>query len=174
MIVWFIGISGAGKTTLGNKLHEYYNSKKIKSFVLDGDLIRDFYDNDLGYSKEDRIANIKRIMLSAYVLEQNGIIPIVCNISPFENLRNFAREKFNKYYEIFLQKNIEIAQSGDVKNIYKDNLHKRLIVGIDMRFEEPQQYDLLVEVDKETEEISFEKILNFLQNERKNNEKYTF
>ena len=92
MVVWLIGISGAGKSTLGVKLKRYYESNNVKTFLLDGDIVRDFYDNDLGYSREDRIANIKRIMLSAYVLEQNGIVPIVCNISPFEHLRCFCRK----------------------------------------------------------------------------------
>ena len=76
MVIWLIGISGAGKTTLGNKLHDYFKNNNTKSFIIDGDLVRNFYNNDLGYSKADRIANIKRIMLSAYTLEQE-IIPII-------------------------------------------------------------------------------------------------
>ena len=79
MVIWLIGISGSGKTTLGNRLKEYYNNKKTKSFILDGDLVREFYENDLGYSKVDRIGNIKRIMLSAYVLEKNDIIPMIAH-----------------------------------------------------------------------------------------------
>ena len=64
MVIWLIGISGAGKTTLGNKIHKYLSDKKLKSFIIDGDIVREFYNNDLGYSKEERISNIKRIMLS--------------------------------------------------------------------------------------------------------------
>ena len=163
MVVWLIGISGAGKTTLGNKLYEYYSRNNIKSFILDGDLVREFYDNDLGFSKCDRISNIKRIMLSAYVLEQNDIIPIICNISPFESLRKFARNKFEDYNEIFLKKDLEIAKNDDVKNIYKNNLEQTSLVGIDMVFEEPEYSDLIIEVDKEDIEISFKKIINYLE-----------
>ncbi|MDF1883733.1 adenylyl-sulfate kinase [Sulfurimonas sp. SAG-AH-194-C21] len=163
MLVWLIGISGAGKTTLGNRLKKYYDKNNIKSFILDGDIVRDFYDNDLGYTKEDRVANIKRIMLSAYVLERNGIIPIICNISPFEELREFARNKFHNYKEIYLKKNIDIAQDNDVKNVYKSNLLKTSIVGIDMKFEEPLHSDLTIEVDLENENESFLKIINFLK-----------
>ena len=107
MVIWLLGISGAGKTTLGKELHTIFNQNNIKSFIIDGDIVRDFYNNDLGYSKSDRISNIKRIMLSAYVLEQNGIIPIVCNISPFEFLRDFARDKFDKYVEVYLKREIQ-------------------------------------------------------------------
>ena len=90
----------------------------MKKLIL---LILLLFITNLGYSKEDRISNIKRIMLSTYVLEKNNIIPIVCNISPFENLRDFARDKFDSYHEIYLNKNISIAKQNDVKGVYKNN-----------------------------------------------------
>lgn len=162
MVIWLIGISGAGKTTLGNKIHKYLTDKKLNSFMIDGDIVREFYDNDLGYSKEERISNIKRIMLSTYVLEKNNIIPIVCNISPFENLRDFARDKFDSYHEIYLNKNISIAKENDVKGIYKNNFKKTSLIGVDMKFEEPTKSNLTINVDSESEEISFEKIINYI------------
>jgi adenylylsulfate kinase len=160
MVVWLIGISGSGKTTLGNKLYDYYTSNNIPSYILDGDLIRNFYDNDLTYTKEDRITNIKRIMLAAYVLEKNNIIPIVCNISPFESLRKFARKKFFNYQEIFLKKDLTIAQKNDIKDIYK--IHKESIVGIDIPFERPINSDLILEVDRESIESSFKILISYL------------
>jgi len=163
MVVWLIGISGAGKTTLGNKVKNYYDNKKISSFILDGDLVRDFYDNDLGFSKDDRVANIKRILLSAYVLEKNGVIPIVCNISPFEFLRDFARDKFDDYHEIYLKKDLNVAKSNDVKNIYKEHITKTDIVGLDLKFEEPKNSDLVLEVDEEDANDSFRKIKKYLE-----------
>jgi adenylylsulfate kinase-like enzyme len=163
MVVWFIGISGAGKSTLGLKLKQYYDIYNINSFLLDGDIVREFFDNDLGYSRSDRVSNIKRIMLSAYVLEKNGVIPIVCNISPFEYLRCFARKKFDNYNEIYLQKNLEVARSNDVKSIYKEHLGKTPLIGVDLNFESPLNSDLVLETDKENVEISFRKILDYLR-----------
>ena len=164
MVIWLIGISGAGKTTLGDKLNQYFDKKNKKTFIIDGDIVRNFYDNDLGYSKEDRIANIKRIMLSAYVLEKSGIIPIVCNISPFEFLRDFAREKFDDYHEIYLLKDLNIAKKNDVKEIYKKNTNKTELIGIDTIFETPSKSNLTIEVDKEDIEESFQKIILYIRN----------
>jgi adenylylsulfate kinase len=163
MVIWLIGISGAGKTTLGKKLKAYWDAKNQKSFLIDGDIVRDFYDNDLGFSQEDRRANIKRILFSAYVLEQNGIIPIVCNISPFEDLRAFARQKFNDYHEIYLRKDIHKALQNDVKGIYQKHLSQTSLVGIDLVFEEPTQSDLVLNVDDEDVETSFQSIIRYLE-----------
>lgn len=164
MVIWLIGISGSGKTTLGKKLHDYFLSKHIPSFIIDGDLVRNFFDNDLSYSKEDRVSNIKRILLAASILEQNNIIPIVCNISPFEHLRDFARSKLNDYHEIYLKKNINVAKKTDIKGMYKDNIDKTKIVGFDMDFENPQKCNLILNIDDETEEISFKNIIKYIQN----------
>ena len=153
MVIWLLGISGSGKTTLANELKKYYDSKNIKSFIIDGDLVRDFFDNDLGYTREDRVANIKRIMLSVYVLEKNGIIPIVANISPFEFLRDFAREKFDNYIEIYLKREIEDISNKDF--VYSDTN----VVGVDMEFDTPKNPDLVLDtasldVDRCVEEIT--------------------
>ena len=169
MVVWFLGISGAGKSTLGNLLKEYYDRKAVKSFILDGDIVRKFFDNDLGYSVEERRQNIKRILLAAYVLEQNGVIPIVCNISPFEDLRQFARDKFHNYVQIYLEKSVPIAQQNDVKDIYKNHISKTPIVGINLEFDEPLLSELVIPVDTETVDESFARIV-LLLNERNQNE----
>lgn len=162
MVIWLIGISGAGKTTLGNKIHKYFIKKKKKSFIIDGDIVREFYNNDLGYGIDDRIANIKRIMLSVYVLEKNNIIPIVCNISPFEELRDFARHKFSSYHEIYLHKKLNFAKKNDIKGVYKNNLNKTALVGVDLNFDEPKKSNLTINVDTESEEESYMKIINYI------------
>ena len=162
MVIWLLGISGAGKSTLGLRLKQYYDSKAVQSFILDGDIVRSFFDNDLGYSVDERRQNIKRILLAAHVLEQNGVIPIVCNISPFEELRAFARGKFDEYVQIYLQKSVSVAQGNDVKNIYKDNISKTPIAGVDFAFDEPLVSELVIPVDSESVDASFSRIILFL------------
>ena len=169
MVIWLLGISGAGKSTLGKRLKNYYDTKDVHSFILDGDVVRTFFDNDLSYSVADRRQNIKRILLAAYVLEQNGVIPIVCNISPFEDLRQFARDTFHNYVQIYLEKSMPIAQQNDVKNIYKNHISKTPIVGINLEFDEPLLSELVIPVDTETVDESFARII-LLLNEKNQNE----
>jgi adenylylsulfate kinase-like enzyme len=158
MVIWLLGISGAGKSTLGRLLKQHYDSKAVQTYILDGDIVRSFFDDDLGYSVDERRQNIKRILLAAHVLEQNGVIPIVCNISPFEDLRQFARKKFDDYIQIYLRKSIPNAQENDVKNIYRDNIKKTPIAGIDLVFDEPLVNELVIGVDSESADASLARI----------------
>lgn len=162
MIIWLIGISGAGKTTVGRRLEQYFNEKGIKNYLLDGDEVRDLFDRDLGYSDADREANIKRIILGAYILDRNDIIGIICNISPLEKLRKLARNKIAGYNEIYLKKDLNASMENDVKGIYRENMGKTQIVGIDAAFDEPECPDLVLEVDKMTEDETCAAVLRFI------------
>jgi len=163
MVVWLLGISGAGKSTLGSKLKEYCDQLDKKSWIIDGDSIRDFFDNDLGFERDDRVQNIKRILLAAQVLSENGVIAIVCNISPFEELRRFARRKLKNYQQIYLKKNLESSRREDVKGMYRNHVGKTPVVGVDLQFDEPHNSDLVLDVENETVEESFQKIKTHLQ-----------
>lgn len=162
MIIWLIGISGAGKTTIGRKLEQYFNEIGKKNYLLDGDEVRTLFDNDLGYTDEEREANIKRIILGTYILDRNDIVGIICNISPFESLRQLARRKIAGYNEVYLQKDIQISMEKDVKNIYATHTGKTDIIGIDIGFDEPQHPDLILEVDQMTEEQTYQAVLNYI------------
>lgn len=164
MIIWLIGISGAGKTTIGKKLEKHFKEINKKCYLLDGDEVRNLFDSDLGYTDADREANIKRIILGAYLLDRNDIIGIVCNISPFEKLRSLARKKIAGYNEIFLKKDLKISMKNDVKGVYKNNMGKTEIIGIDTMFEPPLNSDLILEVDKLSEEETFKCVLDYIEN----------
>lgn len=162
MLIWLIGISGAGKTTIGRRLEAHFNERDIKNYLLDGDEVRDLFDRDLGYSDADREANIKRIILGAYLLDKNDIAGIVCNISPLEHLRALARKKIPGYNEIYLKKDLSVSMKNDVKGVYKANAGKTQIVGIDATFDEPQHPDLVLEVDAMTEDETFQAVLEYI------------
>ncbi|RDU22798.1 adenylyl-sulfate kinase [Anaerosacchariphilus polymeriproducens] len=163
MIIWLMGISGAGKTTIGLKLQEFFNQKQKKNYLVDGDEIRNLFENDLGYSTEDRKANVKRIIMGAYILDRNDIIGIICNISPFEELRELARKKIEGYNEIYLKKDLKVSIEKDVKNVYQQNLGKTEIVGVNIGFDEPKHSDLILEVDKMTEEETFKRVVQYIE-----------
>ena len=137
MVIWLLGISGSGKSTLGEKLKQKLDRHQINNTLIDGDKFRNFFDNDLGYAVEDRRENIKRIISAAKMAEELKHVTIVCNISPFQDLRNFCKYKFNQYIEIFLDRQIEEAIKDDVKKIYKKSKLKN-IIGFDIKFDIPQ------------------------------------
>ncbi len=163
MIIWLIGLSGAGKTTLGKKLEEYYKNLGKKTIFIDGDEVRNFFNSDLGYSKKDRTENIKRIQLATYFLSKTDLITIVCNISPFEELRNFQREKIDNYVEVYLKREIDECKENDVKDMYKTNIGKTDIVGDDLQFDEPLKTDLICNTSKESIIESLKKIIAFTE-----------
>lgn len=162
MIIWLIGISGAGKTTIGRKLEKHFKEIGKKCYLLDGDEVRDLFDRDLGYSDADREANIKRIILGAYLLDKNDIVGVICNIGPLEHLRQLARRKIAGYNEIYLKKDLNISMKNDVKGVYQENLGKTQIVGIDATFDEPQTPDIVLEVDKMTEDETYAAVLDYI------------
>ena len=163
MVIWLIGISGAGKSTIGVRLRDYINQKNIPNYLLDGDEVRAVFDGDLGYSREDREANIKRIILAAYALDRCGIVTIVCNISPFEHLRELARRKISGYNEIYLKKDLAISRENDIKGVYAGNQGKTDLIGMDIAFDEPLHPDLVIEVDNESVDESCQKVIKYIE-----------
>jgi len=157
MVIWLFGISGTGKSTLAKELKKHFDNQNKKSFILDGDLVRDFFNRDLGYSKKDRIENIKRIMLAAKVLDDNDIVVIVANIFPFEFLREFARKKFKKYIEIYLKRDIKNIKNKN--NVYSNSKN---VVGVDLEFDEPKNPTLVIQTDKLSIQESIQKILKVI------------
>jgi adenylylsulfate kinase len=159
-----MGVSGAGKTTIGRGVAEYFKQSGEPYYFLDSDELRDLFDRDLGYTREDRIANIKRVMAAAYVLERSGINVIVCNVSYLESMRQLARRKLPGYREIYLKRDIGSAVKNDTKGMYKNNLGKTDIIGIDTPYEPPLSPDLVLDTDLLTEEETLARVIKYIQN----------
>lgn len=146
MIVWIVGLSGAGKTTLANqvvyKLRE--NGKKIVH--LDGDLIRNLYGNDIGHSIEDRKKNADRICKLCKFLDLQEIDVVTSILSIFPESRQWCRDNLINYYEVFIKTDIQILKTRDSKGIYKkfDRGLIKNVAGLDLNFIEPDCPDLII------------------------------
>lgn len=164
-VIWLTGLAGSGKTTLGQKIYEYIrtNTNKPVEFI-DGDLTRKFFDDNLGYSRQERIFNIKRIVFASMLLSRQGVITIVSNIAPYYEIRDFIRKHIKNYYQIYVKASLKKCKSSH-KSLYKKAEEKKIkhVIGVDDAYEEPRNPDLIVDTDKETVDESFRKILNFFK-----------
>ena len=171
-VISIIGISSSGKTTLGRRLYQYLLDSGITSLqLIDGDIVREFLKGKIGYSASDRDLSASIQTQLAFFLHNHGISSIVCNISPFEKSRAFARKMIPGIIEIHLACPLSVCMNRD-KNLGKkvyDPVSKGItknvnIVGIDIEFEKPQKTDLVLNTDLENPDDSFKRILEFLAN----------
>ncbi len=146
MIVWIIGLSGAGKTTLANQIVCKLREKGKKIVHLDGDLIRNLYGNDIGHSIEDRKKNADRICKLCKFLDLQEIDVVTSILSIFPESRQWCRENLINYYEVFIKTDIQILKKRDSKGIYKkfDRGLIKNVAGLDLNFIEPDRPDLII------------------------------
>jgi len=159
-VVWLTGLSGAGKTTIANALAERLKSLGYKVEILDGDVVRQHFSKGLGFSKEDRIENIKRVAYVAHLLARNGIVVIVALISPYREGRNYARQLIGDFVEVYVKCPLNVLIERDVKGLYAKALRGEIqnFTGISDPYEPPENPEVVVETDKETVEESVNKI----------------
>ncbi len=150
MIIWITGISGSGKTTLAKELIKKIKEKYNNVISIDGDIIRELFGNDLGYDIESRVSQIKRIQRLSLFLDKQEIIVVVSALYSREDLLNWNRENFKKYFEIYLDVSLKLVTQRDVKGIYKKfhNGQEKNVVGLDIPWNAPLKYDLSINMDK--------------------------
>ena len=164
--IWFTGLSGSGKTTLSKRLELELRRRGVQKVeLLDGDVIRPHLSEGLGFSKEDRDANIKRIGFVCKLLSRNGVVTIAAAISPYREIRDFNRKEIGDFVEIYCKCPLEICIRRDVKGLYRKALAGEIknYTGVDDPYEEPLKPEVTLETDRETPEQSVMKIIQKLE-----------
>src|SRR5947199_4061296 len=158
--IWFTGLSGSGKSTLSEVIEQRMKALGRNVEVLDGDIVRTHLSKGLGFSREDRDTNIKRIGFVCNLLTRNGVICISAAIAPYRDARDWARKEIGNFVEVYVKCPIDVCRQRDVKGLYKlvDEGKITGFTGVDDPYEEPQHPELIVETDKETVEQSIERI----------------
>jgi adenylyl-sulfate kinase len=163
--VWFTGLSGSGKSTIAEMLFHELQARGLKTEILDGDVVRQNLSKGLGFSKEDRDTNIRRIGFVAELLTRNGVATICCPISPYKAIRDEVRSKIGAFVEVYVHATVdEIAEHRDPKGLYAKALAGEItgFTGVDDPYEEPEDPELVVDTLVETPEESLGKVLQTL------------
>jgi adenylylsulfate kinase len=160
LTVWFTGLSSAGKTTISQALYNALRSRGYKLECLDGDAVRQQLSKDLGFSKEDRDENIRRIGALAEQLTRSGAIVLVAAISPYRAARDELRRRIGDFLEVWVHAPLEVCEKRDLKGIYRRARAGELsqVTGIDDPYEHPLAPEVECRTDRETLEESAAKV----------------
>jgi adenylylsulfate kinase len=163
--LWFTGLSGSGKTTLARSVERVLRDRGLKVEVLDGDIVRTNLSKGLGFSKEDRDTNIKRIGFVCKLLSRNGVAAIASAISPYREVRDYVRRDVGRFVEVFCRCPLDALVERDVKGLYSKALAGEIesFTGVSDPYEEPLNAEVIVDTDKETPEESTAKIVAKLE-----------
>jgi adenylylsulfate kinase len=168
IVVWLTGLSGSGKTTLANGLEERLLSMNKFVYVLDGDIVRNGINSDLGFSDADRNENIRRVAEIAAILQGASVITIVAFISPFIKMREFARNRAGNenFIEVYVKASLETCIKRDPKGLYKKAVSNQILhfTGITSAYEEPVNPDLIIDTEKLSVEESAAILAAFIVN----------
>ncbi|MBN1573105.1 MAG: adenylyl-sulfate kinase [Deltaproteobacteria bacterium] len=155
-------MSGSGKSTVSEIVEEVLRDAGYKVEVLDGDVVRTNLSKGLGFSKEDRDLNIKRIGFVCNLLTRNGVVAIAAAISPYREVRDYNRKEIGDFIEVFCKCPLEVLIDRDVKGLYKKALAGEIknFTGVSDPYEEPENPEVTVNTDLETPEESARKVLD--------------
>ncbi len=153
-VLWFTGLSGSGKSTVANFLEQVLHKRGIKTYILDGDNVRQALCKDLDFSESGRIENIRRVTEVAKLMVDAGIVVITAFISPFANERQIARKKFqdDEFIEIYISTPLEVAEKRDKKGLYKRARLGELLnfTGVDSPYEVPINAEYTIDTSNHT------------------------
>jgi adenylylsulfate kinase len=163
--LWFTGLSGAGKSTIANLVVAELSARGHKVELLDGDEVREHLSKGLGFSKEDRDINIRRIGWVAKVLARNGVVAVTAAISPYRDLRDEMRSWIDNFVEIYIATPFEICEDRDVKGLYAKARTGEIpqFTGLNDPYEPPLNPEVRVETDGHTPQESAAEVVDWLE-----------
>jgi adenylyl-sulfate kinase len=163
--LWLTGLPCSGKSTLAKSVEGVLLERGLPVEVFDGDEIRTNLTKGLGYSKDDRDTNIRRVGYVCNLLTRNGVVSIAAVISPYQNIRDEVRQTIGRFVEVFIDAPLEELIKRDVKGMYKKALAGEIknFTGIDDPYEPPEKPEVHVQTDQETVEESTDKIIKTLE-----------
>ena len=159
--IWFTGLSGSGKSTIAHALEAELRRQGYGLEILDGDIVRTNLTKGLGFSREDRDENIRRIGFVSHLLTRNGVIVLVSAISPYRDIRDEVRERIDDFVEVYMDAPLEVCEGRDVKGLYKRARAGEIkqFTGIDDPYEPPLNPEVHCHTDAETVEESVAKVM---------------
>jgi bifunctional enzyme CysN/CysC len=167
VLLWFTGLSGAGKSTIANSLEQKLHARGKRTFVLDGDNVRHGLNRDLGFTEADRVENIRRVAEVAKLFVEAGLITIVSFISPFRAEREMARGLMgpDEFIEIFVDTPLEICERRDPKGLYRKARRGELrnFTGLDSPYERPSNPDLTLDALNNSASDLADGLIHFMQ-----------
>jgi adenylyl-sulfate kinase len=166
--VWLTGLSGAGKSTISQRLSVELEKRDRRVEVLDGDEVRTHLSKGLGFSREDRDTNIARIAFVASLLVRHGAAVITAAISPYAQARSDARKRIGRFLEVYVSCSLDELVRRDVKGLYEKALRGEIehFTGVSDPYEAPESPDVLIDSERESVEEAVAKILAALEEKR--------
>ncbi|HYU59570.1 MAG TPA: adenylyl-sulfate kinase [Solirubrobacterales bacterium] len=164
--LWFTGLSGAGKSTITGLLVAELERRGSKVEVLDGDIVRENLSKGLGFSKQDRDTNIRRIAFVADLLSRNDVPVVTAAISPYREIRAEARQLMDgRFIEAYVKASVEVCEQRDTKGLYAKARSGEIkeFTGVSDPYEPPENPELVLETEHETPEQSAQKIIAYLE-----------
>ncbi len=166
VVLWFTGLSGAGKSTVANALEQELVKRKVHSYLLDGDNVRHGLCADLGFSEADRTENIRRVGAVAGLMLDAGLVVLSAFISPYRAQRQAIKDSLpeGKFLEIYIATSLDVCEQRDVKGLYQKARRGEIshFTGISDPYEAPEQPDLIIDTAQQSLEQSVEQLMTLL------------
>lgn len=165
-VLWFTGLSGAGKSTISELVTQRFRDRNVPVELLDGDIVRTNLSQGLGFSKEHRDINVRRIGFVSELLSRHGVVTVVAAISPYREVREELRTRIPNFFEVYVECPVEVLAARDVKGLYKKALAGEIgqFTGVSDPYEPPLSPHLTIRSDQEPVDRSVERVWDMLKN----------